>query len=202
MSKQKKDQKDQSKDNNNNINSENKANKKIDDDKKKDNKANSDSKKKKFRFNIFDVCVVLSFIVISSLLGMKLYENRINNLNNNRDFYFEIEALNLDSDFKTKNKISIGDEIRDSVRGFYYGKISKLKAMPAKKITEDNINGCYALASVPDKIDLRVTVKCKANYSDKAICIENNPVRIGKLMSLKSKGYVLYGHIIDMQTEE
>ena len=222
MSKQKKDKsndnkinkKDNDKDKNIDASGENKSDKdnktsetkeKINDDKNKNkdkDKENEASKKKKFRFNAFDLCVLLSFIVIFSLLGMKLYEKRLKDLNANRDFYFKIEALGLDEDFETKNKISVGDEIRDSVRGFYYGKISKIKSMPAKKITEDNINGCYALTNVPNKIDLQVTVKSKANYSDKAICVENNPVRIGKLMSLKSKGYVIYGHIIDMQTEE
>ena len=132
---------------------------------------------------------------------MKFYNRKLQNLNNNHDFYFTIEALNLDSDFVNKNKISVGNKICDSVRGFYYGKISKIKSKPTKRVTEDNINGRYVLANIPDKVDLEVTVKCRASFSNDAIKVNGHPVRIGKIMALKSKGYILYGHIIDMQAE-
>ena len=54
---------------------------------------------------------------------------------------------------------------------------------------------------MPDKIDMEVTVECDANISDDSISVESNPIRLGKLMSLKSKGYVVCGYIIDMETE-
>ncbi len=154
---------------------------------------------KKFKFNAFDAIIILIFILILSAIGIKIYEKSNQSVNDTHKFSFTIEAKNLDQNFK--DKISVGDKIRDSVHGFFYGCVSNLKVKPAQKIVENNINGTYILTDIPQKNDLEITVECKANVTDDAITVDGHPIRIGKLMSLKSKGYVVYGYIIDMEVE-
>ena len=154
---------------------------------------------KKFKFNAFDAVIIAIFLLILTAIGIKIYEKSNQTVNDTQKFSFTIEAKNLDVAFK--DKVSVGDKIRDSVHGNFYGQVSDLKVKPAQKIMEDNINGTYVLADIPQKNDLEITVECKANVTDDAITIDGRPIRIGKLMSLKSKGYVVYGYIIDMKVE-
>ncbi len=154
---------------------------------------------KKFKFNAFDAIIIVIFVLILSAIGIKIYEKSSQSVNDTHKFSFTIEAKNLDQNFK--DKISVGDKIRDSVHGFFYGHVSNLKVKPAQKIVENNTNGTYILADIPQKNDLEITVECKADVTDDAITIDGHHIRIGKLMSLKSKGYVVYGYIIDMEVE-
>lgn len=155
--------------------------------------------KPKHIFNAFDITICIIILLIGSIVFIKFLDKHNSSSQATSKFYFTIEALSLDKDFE--NKISKGDQIRDSVHGYFYGKVCDFKSKPATKITEDNYNGTYVLADVPDKIDMEVTVECDANISDDSISVESNPIRLGKLMSLKSKGYVVCGYIIDMETE-
>lgn len=163
---------------------------------KNENKENNRTMKQKF--NAFDFVIVLIFIITFSVIGIRIHD-KSPKISDTKKFSFTIEIKNVNQDFQ--NKISIGDEIRDSGHGYFYGNISNLKVKPAQKITEDNNNSSYVLSDIPEKNDIEITVACNANISDDSITIENNPIRIGKLMPLKSKGYVMYGYIIDMETE-
>ena len=162
-------------------------------------KSKATKKKSKHIFNAFDIVVFIIILLVITVFGMKIYNKSNVASQNTQKFYFTIEALNLDKDFE--KKICIGDQIRDNVRGYFYGNIHNVKSKPATKITENNITGEYVLTKIPDKIDIEVTVECDANVSDDSITVDSNPIRLGKLMSLKSKGYVIYGYIINMKTE-
>ncbi len=171
----------------------------MDEKNKENGKKEAAKKKSKHILNAFDIVIVIIILLIITVFGMKIYNKSSSILQDTQKFYFTIEALELDKDFQ--EKISIGDQIRDNIHGYFYGKVSDIKFKSAKKITENNVTGEFVLSQIPDKIDIEITVECDANISDDAITVDTNPIRLGKLMSLKSKGYVVYGYIINMETE-
>lgn len=160
------------------------------------------SKKKKLFFNMFDIFLLIGCICISSLVFIKFNKKLGLKKESVDEFCFTVEAKELDNDFVSGINIKAGDKIYDSVYRSYYGEILDIKKNPSEIITEDSLNGIYVLSELEDITNLEVKIKCLANIDDDKICVGEREIRIGKPMFLKSKGYVITGYIIDMDTNE
>jgi hypothetical protein len=148
---------------------------------------------KRKRINLFDLFIVSIGVI---LLIVIVKNNRINTVDKNiKNICFTIKVLALNNDFN----ISVGDLISDNVSNFDYGKIISIASKPATRITDNNITGEHVLANIPDKIDLDITIKCSADVSKNAITVSEHDIRLGKMMFLKSKGYVISGYLTDIE---
>lgn len=147
------------------------------------------------KIKLFDVIILFICIAIVSLVVLKFY--RKSAVADTKNISFTVEALSVETDCPLK----AGDEIRDNQRGYYYGVVSEITSAQAIKVVEDVSSGVYVKSQVPDRMDLHVTISCKGNETDKDITVEGNPIRLGKLLSLKTKGCVINGYVLDIRTE-
>lgn len=113
--------------------------------------------------------------------------------------YFTIELPQTNMEFF--EKVEIGDQINDNIRGYYYGIVEDIYYEPAKKVMEDIENGSYHYEEVPDKIDVYLTVKASGTESDMEITAEGQPIKFGGTLTVKGKGYVGAGYVVDLWTE-
>lgn len=116
-----------------------------------------------------------------------------------KDVYFTIELAQTTEEFA--DKIQIGDLIKDNLRGYYYGTVSDITVMPSVVTSHDMENAKYVRVEMPERYDIHLTVKCNGTESDKTITAEGQEIKLGKMMVLKSKGYVAAGYVISLRTE-
>lgn len=113
--------------------------------------------------------------------------------------YFTLELPQTSMEFF--DKVEIGDQINDNIRGYYYGVVEDVRYEPAKKVMADIENGTYKYEEVPDKIDVYLTVKANGTESDMEITAEGQPIKFGGTLTVKGKGYVGAGYVVELRTE-
>ncbi|MCL2699710.1 MAG: DUF4330 domain-containing protein [Defluviitaleaceae bacterium] len=152
------------------------------------------------KFNALDVLICAAIIAIVFASAAFLSGGGLIMASNQATVYFTIEAQNMPEGFH--EKITVGDTIEDSAKGFYYGIAYRVEVVPAMIETLDAENQRMVRAIAPERETILLTVKCEGTESDTAITARGQTVKIGQRMTLKGKGYALGGFIVELRTEQ
>jgi len=151
------------------------------------------------KFNLLDALICAGIIAMVFLAVAYLGGGSSIMASSRKTVYFTMEALSLPQGFH--EKITIGDTIEDSVKGFYYGVVSDIVVEPAMIEALDAENQRMVRAEVPERETILITVKCEGTESDTRITAGGQPIKIGQQITLKGKGYAMGGFIVGMRTE-
>jgi len=149
------------------------------------------------RFNIIDAIVVLILAMII-VFGVWLFGDAISDAN--VYVYFTVEFRNQTQGFE--DFIEIGGEVRDSVRNYFLGHIVDIEVLPAHIINFDFENQVYVMETIPDRIDIYLTIRGRGTANDYAIHVEGHLVTIGREMNIRGRGFVNRGFITMLRTQD
>ena len=157
--------------------------------------------KKKFRFNITDIVIILVVILLAVFGWSIISDKGESTATSVSDVSFTVEINKCDKDFG--ESIKIGDDIYDSLKGGYYGKVENVEVKPETTIAAHTDTGTFTLETYPDRYSVYVTVKgTPTTMTDGNIMFANQKVKIGTMAYLKSADYVGFGYVTDVQIHE
>ncbi len=153
------------------------------------------------KINIFDIVIIVALLV-AALAGYKMIAKTGNDaLEAVSEVSFTVEIANCENDLA--NKINVGDDIYDSVKGGYYGKVQDVQIKPSKLATPNPVSGKYDLVEYPNRQNVHITIKgTPTSVSEGNIQFASQKVKVGTVAYLRSKNYVGFGHIIDIDISE
>ncbi len=152
------------------------------------------------KLSIIDLAIVLVLILVVGVGYTMFFAGGKNVDSTNNLVEYDIEIT-----LKTKeyaDVIKVGDDIRDSVKGNYLGKVIDVQVMPSTKVTEDLENGKYIQAEVPNRYDIVLTLEANGMVTSSSIAAEGSQIAVGKRMYIKGKGYASEGYILAIRYEE
>jgi len=147
------------------------------------------------RFNAFDLFVIL--VALVAIAGA-VYYFMGGGAPDRRDVYFTVELTRMEKGFA--DKISIGDAINDSVRGYYLGTVYDVEEKPFEPLLFDYANSKFVRVPAEGLYTVVITVKASGTETEAEIKAEDVVVRIGKKIAIKGKGYAQEGYIIGLRT--
>lgn len=157
--------------------------------------------KSKRRLNVVDIVIVLllagSVFIVGYVIGIF---GGATSSGEDRMVYFTIEMTYLREDFV--ELISVGDSIRDSVRGDVLGVVDSFTVAPTDIATIDRVNAEFIMTIVPERYTVLLTVRGRGTETESRIAVEGNNITVGQMMSIRGKGYAGMGFITTIRTEQ
>jgi len=154
---------------------------------------------KKIKFNVVDLLILLIVIVIM-IFGYKLIKSSDNQLNKQEGdvkqiSYNVLSSANLVDSTKMPK---IGDKVYDSVTQQYIGEISNISVDSHSGYLYSQNLGAYVKEELPDTYDMKITISGNGYETDTDVIVENQTIKVGKLINVKSKGYVFVTYVIEI----
>lgn len=148
--------------------------------------------------NLLDLIIIIAAIFAAILIFKYISGNAVKGTR--QTIHFTVELNDVTDAFV--DKIQPGDEIKDSIKGYYLGTVSRVTKKPFTLVNWDSNDNIYIKSDVPDKNTVLVEIKANGLIDgDKSIHAGEVPVRVGKEMSIKGKGYARTGYVVDLQEE-
>lgn len=159
-----------------------------------------DNKGKLFgKVNIIDLSIILVVVLVAAAV-YGVYFRKTESAEATADrIEYDVELTVKPEEFV--DAIKIGDEIRDSVRGHYLGKVIDKKKLPATKVIENIDKGEFVKAEIPGMYDVIVTIEANGMVTPRSILAEGVEVKVGQRMYIKGKGYASPGYIVRLVHE-
>lgn len=148
------------------------------------------------KFNFVDV-IIIAVICIGALFAYRFVTKTSVTMGDVPQVSFTVEIRQQEPEYK--ELIQIGDDIKDSVKGGYFGKVTKVEAKPNKEYTENTLSGTYTTDSIEGLEDVYVTITGTPTTFGPDIMFANQEVKVGQQIFIKSKEYVGYGFVVDME---
>lgn len=153
--------------------------------------------------NIIDLAIVL-VIIAAVIILMPNFIGRSNSVSPTssgqaKTVYFTIEFPQTSKN--VADNVTIGSKLNDNVRNYYYGEVIETYSKPAVKIIPNLYEGVYEKADVPGDLDVYIKVKANGTENDMEILAEGQPIKLGKQMIVKGKGYAGAGFVVELYTE-
>ncbi len=155
----------------------------------------------KKKFNITDVVIVVAVIALA-LFGWSIISDKSeSSVTSVSDVSFTVEITKCDKSFG--EAITVGDDIYDSLKGGYYGKVEAVEIKPETYVAANTASGTFSIQTYPERYNVYVTVKgTPTTMTDGNIMFASQKVKVGTMAYLKSAGYVGYGYVTDVQIHE
>ncbi|MBT9140086.1 MAG: hypothetical protein DDT30_00659 [Dehalococcoidia bacterium] len=152
--------------------------------------------------NIIDL-IVLIFVVALVLGGAyRIYGPR----QNGDIFQQEGDAVQLkgrvfDVSQYTTNVIQKGDILIDTAARLPFGEIISVETVPHRRLV-DTAEGKVMLSEVPERFDVILSIKGRAQLSEYAIRIASHDVRVGSRIVLGARDYMVATTILRVEVLE
>lgn len=154
---------------------------------------------KKFKFGIIDIVIVI-LVIIALVVGYKFLNGGAENSGNKKTISYTVELKNQPVDYK--DLIKVGDDIKDSVKGGYLGKVKAVEFKTATEVIENKNDGTFVLSEYDNRYDVYVTIEgTPTTYGDN-IMFASQEIKVGKNIYIKNKNYVGGGYIVAMDINE
>jgi ABC-type transporter Mla subunit MlaD len=113
--------------------------------------------------------------------------------------HFTVELNDVTDEFI--GKIRVGDDIKDSVKGYYLGKVSDVRPEEYVLNNWDSRTEAYVKSVVPGRKTVRVEIAADGVMNERAIYAGEIAVKIGRETSIKGKGYAGTGYIVELRED-
>ncbi|PHV71279.1 hypothetical protein CS063_06200 [Sporanaerobium hydrogeniformans] len=157
--------------------------------------------KKKMKFNIIDVVVIIvlivAFIIGSRILGLGK-KMGIGMEETKATFTVELR----DAPLELFNQMQVGDEVNIAIDSVDYGRITAIsEPEPTMVQAFDTTTGKYNFVAPQDpRYTAYITIEANANESDASVLVGNTEVKVGKAIFVKGKGYSGKGYVVELDT--
>ena len=142
-------------------------------------------KKKKLRFNLIDL-IILLVIAAAVFLLLQVFvfsgnNNQADEVNyTNISYVFEIQKV----DSRFEDLVEVGQPVQDAVERRSIGRVTGVQAVPYQELTFNAEEGIETAADVENMITLKITVEATAVESDQAFTVDGCIIRVGQQYSL------------------
>jgi hypothetical protein len=148
--------------------------------------------------NIFDLVILLLVAGVSVYAVLYLATGGFRR-GENVYVYYTVQFEGLTEDHTLL--LNIGDEVKDSIRGFTLGTIVDIDVRESMVWLYNEIEGEWFQYYPPGDYVIHMTIKAKGHETDIDIVANTVPVRLGHQMYAQGKGWVLTGYIVAVRTE-
>lgn len=98
--------------------------------------------------------------------------------------------------------ITIGGEIRDSVRNYFLGHVADVRYEPAVQINFNHYTQEFEQTLVPDRYDIYITIQGPATLGHSEIRVHGQPIRVGMDKFLRMHSFAGIGVVVGIDTGE
>lgn len=153
------------------------------------------------KFGFVDIIIILLVVALLAV-GYKIVSDKEGTSSAAiSDVEFTVELSKLDKE--VADMICVGDDIYDSLKGGYYGKVVDVKVQKATELFENTDSGSFVISEYPDKYNAYVTIHgTPTSITDGNILFASQKVKVGLEMFLKSKNYVGIGYAVGVDVLE
>jgi len=155
---------------------------------------NNGKTRKKFSLNFIDIVLIL-IILCAGILLAYMFSSRNTSTSESSgeiDLTYKVIVKEMRSEFK--NLVSIGDKVVDSVQLFTIGTVVDVTYSPSTYTGKDVNNGKLVYSEYPDKLDMVITVKTKANVGADAYLIGGFNLGVGTKIHLRVPKFTAIGY--------
>ena len=150
------------------------------------------------KFGFVDIIIVL-LVVALCIAGYSIISDKEGTSTANiTDVEFTVELKQL-----TEEEAALfqnGDDVYDSLKGGYFGKVVDVKKNIAKSVAANTADGTYSIEEYPDRYDVYVTVHgTPTSVTEGNIMFASQKVKVGTRMYIKSKNYVGIGYAVGVK---
>ena len=161
-------------------------------------------RKRKMKFNIMDVLILL---VIAAVAAVLLYvfvfsENTpMDSLGGTQTtkITYVVEIANVDDIYA--DKISVGDTLIDSSKKMNIGTITAVESQPYVHLGKNLTNGTMELTTVDNRSTIYVTVEADATLSGFSYNVNGYTVYVGQQVHLSLPHFVGSGYCIALEVQ-
>jgi len=143
--------------------------------------------------------IIIAFIIIF-LIGGFMRLNRVEEMTVQSSDSFEMVMLFEDVSKGFAENVKEGDLIKDSVRGFVIGEVTKVSVEEHREMISSNEKVEYAV--IPNAYDLTVELKGQGLFDGNGVLVGSRRYFIGSESRIKSDLYVTNVEVIDLSKSE
>ncbi len=150
---------------------------------------------KKNKIGILDFIIIL-MIIAAVAFAVNYFKTSSQTAGKIPTVTYQVEIKSVPLDYVDYFKNSNGETVKDSVKGGYMGKIVDVQVLNNTEIRENTIDDEFVKSEFKDKSDIIITLEGKPTvFDDKDIKFATQEIKIGETVYLKSKNFVGYGYI-------
>lgn len=156
------------------------------------------TEKKIKKMSVFDMVIIV--ILVLAIAASCFYVYTLQKKGDKCEVTFTVEFREVDESFiqSVTGAPERGDDIKDSIKGYYLGKAVEVKMQPDTKINFDETAQKFVQTELPNKYMVYLTVRGMGTETDDSLYCEGQPIKVGAKMSLKGKGYAQTGYVTDV----
>ena len=137
---------------------------------------------KKIRFNYVDVIIVL-LVVVVFVAGFMFVKKGVTSGETLPEVSFTVEVKRMPEEYKTN--FSVGDKIRDALKGDTLGVVTEITSKPATDLKTSADSGKYTIAEYEDREDVYITIKGTPTAYGANIIMAQQEIKVGKSIYIK-----------------
>jgi len=146
---------------------------------------------------LFGLINAVDFLIIAALVlviagGVYIFGSGMFSKGETIDVYFTVEFTDMKDWFS--GIAGEGDVIKDSVKGNYLGTVYNVEERQSQVETWSFSSEVFEKVDVPGELTVLVTVKGKGIVTESDILVEGQPIKVGREMFIKGKGYAQAGY--------
>lgn len=152
--------------------------------------------KSKIKFNLFDVFIIIA-VALVCFAGFKFLSDKSASTDNVPEVSYVVELKRKGESYQ--EQVKIGDDIKDAIKGGYYGKVTDVRWEPCTEIVESKESGEFVKSEVPDRYNYYITITgTPTTYSDSKIMFASQEVKVGEEIFIRNKNYSGEGYVVDI----
>ena len=158
---------------------------------------------RKLRFNVIDVLIILIIAaVIYVLLNVFVFNDSQNDNTavNYKTIQYVVEVNNIDKRFS--EVVKAGQVVQDAIEKKVIGKVTGVQSIQYKKSTFDFEELKEVVASVEDRITLKITIEAEVMDTERAYIINGCEIRVGQSYSLILPDLYAVGYCVDLNDNQ
>ncbi len=152
--------------------------------------------KRKLRFNIIDIIIIL-IIVAAAFVLINVFAGNDKNItaeNNYKKIQYVIEIQDVEERFD--GVVSKGDAVQDAIERKNIGTVVGVQSSPYETVTFDYTTGTETVSSVEDRVVLAITIEATAVSTDRAFTVDGCEIRVGQQYSIMLPEFYGVGYCI------
>ena len=154
-------------------------------------------KKTRLKINIIDL-LILAAIIAAAAFAFYYFMSGAGG--NRCVVHFVVEIKDVDEHWA--DRIKLDDDIKDSIKGFYLGRVEAIEVEPNEVTLFDYNESRFVQTIAEDSYTVNIRIIADGTETEAEIKAGQVPIKVGKLMTIKGKGYAQKGYITDMYVME
>ena len=148
------------------------------------------------KINIVDLFIIVILLMVIAF-GITRVQQPQEDIQVSRAETIKIEFEYQDVRQETVDAIDIGDEVSDYSNNQYIGEVVDKRVSSHYEYLATS-EGEVVKAEIPDKYNVRLTIKGQADMTNNKIMMANREIRIGKDLRVQGKKVVVRGYVMDI----